>query len=82
MFIKFSNKIKSKSANSEVIKLWAFNRKYARELNCCERYHMRELMSFHFIFVANFIHNKTRYTVFSIPMLHACIACYALVRYM
>ena len=32
--------------------------KYARELNCRERYHTRELMSFHFIFVANFIRDK------------------------
>ena len=32
--------------------------KYARELNCRERYHTRELLSFHFIFVANFIRDK------------------------
>ena len=34
--------------------IFPFNRnKYARELNCRERYHTRELMLFHFIFVAN-----------------------------
>ena len=39
--------------------IFPFNRnKYARELNCRERYHARELMSFHFIFVANFIRDK------------------------
>ena len=39
--------------------IFPFNRnKYARELNCRERYHTRELMSFHFIFVANFIRDK------------------------
>ena len=51
-----------KSANSQVNKvmgIFPFNRnKYARELNCRERYHTRELMSFHFIFVANFIRDK------------------------
>ena len=31
---------------------------YARGLNCRERYHTRELMSFHFIFVTNFIRDK------------------------
>ena len=39
--------------------IFPFNRnKYARELSCRERYHTRELMSFHFIFVANFIRDK------------------------
>ena len=60
MFIKLSNKIKIcksiKSANSEVNKVMGI--KYARELNCRERYHTRELMSFHFIFVANIIRDK------------------------
>ena len=42
----------------------ALNRSnYVRGLNCRERYHMRELMSFHFIFVTNFSATKTRYTV-------------------
>ena len=31
---------------------------YARGLNYHERYHTRELMSFHFIFVTNFIRDK------------------------
>ena len=34
------------------------NSAYARGLNCRERYHTRELMSFHFIFVTNFIRHK------------------------
>ena len=29
-------------------------------LNCRERCHMRELMSFHFIFMTNFIHDKNQ----------------------
>ena len=42
----------------------AFNRSnYARGLNYLERCHTRELMSFHFIFVTNFIRDKTHYTV-------------------
>ena len=37
----------------------AFNKiNYTRELNYCERYHTRELMSFQFYIVANFIRNK------------------------
>ena len=37
----------------------AFNRSnYTRGLNCRERYHTRELTSFHFIFVTNFIRDK------------------------
>ena len=31
---------------------------YTRGLNYRERYHTRELMSFHFIFVTNFIRDK------------------------
>ena len=37
----------------------AFNRSnYMRGLNCHERYHTQELMSFHFIFMTNFIRDK------------------------
>ena len=38
-----------------------------RGLNCHERYHARELMSFYFIFVTNFIHDKN-------PLYGTCIA--------
>ena len=34
------------------------NNNYTRGLNCRERYHTRELMSFHCIFVTNFICDK------------------------
>ena len=74
MFIMLSNKIKIcksiKSANSEVNKVMGI--KYARELNCHERYHTRELMSFHFIFVANIIRDKN-------PLYGTL--CYSVVRY-
>ena len=37
----------------------AFNRSnYVRGLNYRKRYHTRELMSFHFVFVTNFIRDK------------------------
>ena len=31
---------------------------YARGLNYCETYHMQQLMSFHFIFMTNYIRDK------------------------
>ena len=47
------------SIRNSVVSAIGINRtNYARGLNCRERYHTRELMSFHFIFVINFIRDK------------------------
>ena len=45
--------------NSVVSAIGIYNRSnYTRGFNCRESYHTRELMSFHFIFVTNFIRDK------------------------
>ena len=48
-----------KSIQNPLFRQLAFTRSnYVRGLNYRERYHTRELMSFHFIFVTNFIRDK------------------------
>ena len=48
-----------KSIRNSIFQQLAFNRNnYARGLNYRERYHTRELMSFYFIFVTNFIRDQ------------------------
>ena len=47
------------SIQNPLFRQLAFNRSnYTHGLNYRERYHTRELMSFDFIFVTNFIHDK------------------------
>ena len=50
-----------------------------RGLNCRERYHTRDLMSFHFIFVTNFIRDKNSlYGMWYLTVLEKMAGCVAL----